>query len=136
MKKIQPPAECLHIVYCSRLSPGTDYTVYADVCRVSRRRHLSDRVSGMLLFDGQRFCQWLQGEPGATELLMSRIAQDARHTAVTIRLHSPMPICAFTQGWRAGFVGSDALDRFLKFDGSSPDQVLTAFGGLLAVADL
>ena len=136
MKKSQPPGECLHIVYSSRLAPATDYTAYAEICRAARRRHLIGNVSSVLLFDGQRFCQWLQGEPASVEVLMRRIAQDTRHTAVCTRLHARMPFCALAQGWRAGFVDSDAMDGFQKFEGTAPDPVLSAFGRLLAAADL
>ena len=136
MTNVQPAAESLHIVYSSRLASGADHTAYADVCRVSRRRHVKDRVSGVLLFDGQRFCQWLKGEPEATRTLMQRIALDDRHAEIMTWLHAPMPTCSLAQSWRAGFVDGDALDRFLKLELNSPDQVLSAFGRLLATADI
>lgn len=136
MSNIQLPAECLHIIYCSRLAPGADYTAYGDICRAARRRHLDDGVSSVLLFDGHRFCQWLQGELGAVAALMHQIAGDTRHTALTTRLHAVMPFCSFAQGWRAGFVDSEGLDRFQQLDGTAPDQVLSAFGRLLAAADI
>ena len=136
MTNVQPAAESLHIVYSSRLASGSDHTAYADVCRVSRRRHVKDRVSGVLLFDGQRFCQWLQGEPEATRTVMRRIALDDRHAEITTWLHAPMPTCSFAQSWRSGFVDGDSLDRFLKLELDSPDHVLSAFGRLLATADI
>lgn len=136
MTNHQSAAESLHIVYSSRLASGADHTAYADVCRVSRRRYVKDRVSGVLLFDGQRFCQWLQGELDATRALMRRISFDRRHAEITTMLHAPMPTCSFAQGWRAGFVDSEALDRFLRIELNSPDQVLSAFGRLLATADI
>lgn len=96
--KIQPPTECLHAIYCSRLAPCADYTAYAEICRAARRRHPPDSVSGVLLFDGHRFCQWLQGERGAVAALLHRIAKDTRHVALTTRLHAVMPFCSFAQG--------------------------------------
>lgn len=136
MKKSQPLGECLHIAYSSRLAPAADYIACAEICRAARCHHLIGSVSSVLLFDGQRFCQWLQGEPAAVEGLMRRIAQDTRHTAVSTRLHARMHFCALAQCWRAGFVDSDARDGFQKFEGTAPDQVLSALGRLLAAADL
>lgn len=130
------PAQSLHIIYTSRLGPGADYTVYADVCRVARPRNAAAGVSGVLLFDGQRFCQWLYGAVQTTDTLMAQIAQDSRHAGVSECLRTLMPTVAFGAGWRSGFVDSDALDRFELQRPRQADQVLSAFGRLLAVADI
>lgn len=128
--------ESLHIVYTSCLAPGMDYTVYGDVCRVSRRRNAALGVHGMLLFDGQRFCQWLYGGPAATAALMRRIVVDERHLAITTHMHAIMPSGTHALLWQAGFVGSEALDRFIAEQANKPDQMLPALGRMLAVADI
>ena len=136
MIKIQPPAQSLHIVYTSRLAPDADFSVYAEICRVSRMRNAATGVSGVLLFDGQRFCQWLHGEPLVAGALMRSIELDTRHVGVKTQLHTLMPVDAFAVAWRAGFVESEALEHFDSIDFRSIEQVLAAVGGLLAAADI
>ena len=136
MTKIEPPAQSLHIVYTSRLAPDADYSVYAEICRVSRLRNAATGVSGVLLFDGQRFCQWLHGEPRTAGALMRSIELDPRHVGVKTPLHTLMPVDAFAVAWRAGFVDSEALEHFDSIDFRSTEQVLAAVGRLLASADI
>lgn len=136
MTHSQLSGACLHIVYSSRLAPSADYTAYIDICRASRRRHSMNGISSVLLFDGQRFCQWLQGEPGATNSLMKQVAQDKRHAAIKTQVQVLLPQSEFALGWLAGFVESDAMDNFHLHHGTAPDQVLAAFGRLLATADV
>ncbi len=128
--------ESLHIVYTSQLAPGEDYTAYGRICRVARQRNGSLAVSGVLLFDGQRFCQWLHGEPDATARLMLSIARDKRHAAVQVRLQAMLPSDAIAPGWRAGFVDGDTLEQFMQQPATGTDQVLAALGRLLAAADI
>ena len=136
MTKIQLLPQSLHIVYTSRLAPDADYSVYAEICRVSRVRNAASGVSGVLLFDGQRFCQWLHGDPITTDALMRSIELDTRHFSVKTQLRTLMTKGSFAVGWRAGFVDSEALEHFNSLDFLSTDQVLTAVGYLLAAADI
>jgi len=126
----------LHIVYTSQLAPGQDYTAYGRICRVARQRNGPLAVSGVLLFDGQRFCQWLHGEPTSTAALMQTIASDRRHTDVQVHLQTSLPSDAFPSGWRAGFVDSDTLDQFVQQPPHGADRVMAALGRLLAAADV
>ena len=126
----------LHIVYTSQLAPSQDYTAYGPICRIARQRNGPLAVSGVLLFDGQRFCQWLHGEPGATAGLMQAIASDKRHVGLQTCLQALLPSGAFATGWRAGFVDSDRLDQFVQHSAAGADQVLAALGRLLAAADI
>ena len=132
----EPPPQNLHIVYTSRLAPGADYTVYAEICRFSRLRNAATGVSGILLFDGQRFCQWLHGESLTTDALMRSIEQDTRHVRVTTQLRTFMAMDAFPVAWRAGFTDSDAIEHFNSLSFRSTDQVLAAVGLLVAAADI
>ena len=126
----------LHIVYTSQLAASEDYTAFGPICRIARQRNGPLAVSGVLLFDGQRFCQWLHGEPGAAAGLMQAIAGDKRHVGVQTYLQALLPSDAFATGWRAGFVDSDRLDQFIQQSAAGADQVLAALGRLLAAADI
>jgi hypothetical protein len=52
-----------------------------DILAASRRNNRRDRITGLLLHDGRRFLQMLEGEPSIVEVAYSRILKDQRHRA-------------------------------------------------------
>lgn len=129
-------AEQLHIVYTSRLAPGQDCTVYGQVCASARRRNAERGTCGVLLFDGERFLQWIYGPPDETEWLMSAIAADRRHTDVQVLLHVRLAGDAIDRTWRTGFVDADALDAFMALDPTDSHALLDGLADLVSHADL
>jgi hypothetical protein len=79
--KSRPEAKaCLHqIVYMSRARhPFTDLELER-LCANSARRNADRNVTGLLLYDGKRFIQALEGDELAVKEAMSRILADSRH---------------------------------------------------------
>ncbi len=66
-------------VYTSVLAPASDVRCVADIVRRARSYNLANGISGVLVFDGERFCQHLEGEQEAVLLLAARIKRDSRH---------------------------------------------------------
>ena len=128
--------EQLHIVYVSQLAPGHDHSVFGSVCRTARQRNTELGIAGVLLFDGQRFCQWLHGRRDAVTQLMASIAADVRHTDVSVWLQALLPAQDFVSQWRAGFVEHEALDSFAMLQDAAPPTLLEGLAALLAQADL
>jgi hypothetical protein len=69
-----------HMVYLSRLSPDLLPTCVNGIVRVARQRNEAQQINSVLVFDGERFCQYLEGPPAAVIPLAGRIRDDARHT--------------------------------------------------------
>lgn len=44
-----------------------------------------DGISGLLLFNGTHFLQWIEGPPEAVDELVERLRRDHRHSAFEIR---------------------------------------------------
>nr|WP_314445523.1 BLUF domain-containing protein [uncultured Sphingomonas sp.] len=44
-----------------------------------------DGISGLLLFNGTHFLQWIEGPPDAIDELVERLRRDPRHSAFEIR---------------------------------------------------
>jgi hypothetical protein len=128
--------EELHLAYISTMAPGCDHTVFSTVCRTSRARNAQRGIAGVLLFDGQRFCQWLYGAPTGVRQLMSRIALDARHTDLSMRLETTLPALDFEPVWHAGFVDADALDAFAELQGQGDEATIEGLTRLIGRSDL
>ena len=85
----QPPGSTestlvFELVYCSFLSPASDIRNVADIVRSARRHNRDNGLTSLLVFDGERFCQHIEGDREAVELLAGRIAADRRHQQFTI----------------------------------------------------
>lgn len=72
-------SELYHLMYLSRLSPEAPASCVAGIVRASRLRNQMARVSGLLVFDGARFCQYLEGDADDVCTLADRIRMDERN---------------------------------------------------------
>jgi hypothetical protein len=64
----------------------------------SRRNNRAAGITGLLLYDGRRFMQVLEGEPGRVEAAYHRITADPRHRAIVMLSSSNVTSRAF-DGW-------------------------------------
>lgn len=77
--------QALHeIFYCSLLTQDLPPATVGAIVTLARARNAQSRITGLLVFDGMRFCQHLEGPRQAVEALMQRIEQDPRHTQVRV----------------------------------------------------
>jgi hypothetical protein len=67
------------IVYISRAARGCDDDQVAEIGRRSRIRNQENNITGLLLFDGSRFIQAIEGPPDAVQATIERIRSDQRH---------------------------------------------------------
>ena len=74
----------LRIVYESQASASLSEAEVIDILRKSQVRNNQDKISGILLFQGRRFLQFIEGPPQAVQALFARIAKDPRHQDIRI----------------------------------------------------
>lgn len=83
--------ESLHeILYCSVLAPGQAPNVVGKIVSTARLRNAGQAVTGLLVFDGLRFCQHFEGPSAVVTDLMHRIGQDPRHTDIRVAYEGPL----------------------------------------------
>jgi hypothetical protein len=56
-----------------------------EIHREARQLNALDGISGLLVFDGARFLQIVEGAPEAIDSLVERLRRDTRHAAFEIR---------------------------------------------------
>lgn len=66
-------------VYTSVLTPTADVLGLADIIRRGRSYNRAHGITGLLAFDGDRFCHYLEGERDAVLALAAKIEADPRH---------------------------------------------------------
>lgn len=124
------------LLYVSQLAPGSDFGVVKSIVAVSRQHNLEQRITGTLLFDGERFCQLIEGAEPDVLALTARIERDPRHKHLQL-LHTGQ--CAAeqtTQRWASGYCDAHELDVFGAESGLRGAPALHAFKAVLKVADL
>lgn len=127
--------ERYQLFYLSRLAAGTSPACVAEIVRASRQRNTARGISSLLVFDGWRFCQYLEGEKAAVGELADRIRTDARHTDVKV-LHQGPPVTPLVLRGRSLVYAlnyDDSLDRFEQVRGA---QAIALLSGLLPTFDM
>lgn len=114
-------SDLYHLMYMSRLAPDAPASCVAAIVRASRLRNQIARISGLLVFDGARFCQYLEGGADDVATLADRIRMDERNTDFRI-IH------------RSGFPGPRLMPEFGLEYALSYDNQLDVFEKSLGAA--
>ena len=72
-------------------SPDQRMQVVTELLRIARQRNAETGLTGVLLFDGTRFLQAIEGETGAVETAFENIACDRRHEEIELLEFKPIP---------------------------------------------
>lgn len=115
-------------LYASRstLAAGAAEAEVARIVEVSLGRNPGLRVTGALIFTGQRFAQYIEGPSESLADLRASIARDPRHRDIVTLLEGKEPERRFA-GWTLAYAGpalyvSRTIERPLAAAGSGrPD---------------
>lgn len=132
---MKPITKLYEVLYVSTIAPTAPISVVADIASKSRIRNQTQNITGLLIFDGLRFCQQIEGGQKEVLALIERISSDARHSNVTIFHHGMLAERRF-KNFSLAFTDVDdieALARLEKLDGQTG---VTAFVELLATLEL
>ena len=123
------------ILYCSTLAQQAPIRVVADIAGKARSANLQRGITGLLIFDGQHFCQQLEGDEQLLAALMERISDDPRHTDITVLHQGPLASRRFKR-FSLGYTpveDVEALERLQRLRGES---AVKAFVALLESLDV
>lgn len=73
------------VTYTSRAQLDLGERDLHDIHRVARETNALDGITGLLVFDGSRFLQIVEGAEEAIDDLVERLRRDRRHSAFEIR---------------------------------------------------
>lgn len=118
--------ELQEILYSSELAAGIPANEVGSIIAQARTGNVRRGVTGLLVFDGHRFCQHLEGPRDVVVRLMDRIAMDERHAQVRVMYEGLVPQRRYA-GFEVGLAdtecdllglqqldGVEALARFLQ----------------------
>ena len=116
------------ILYCSTLAQQAPIRVVADIAGKARSANLQRGITGLLIFDGQHFCQQLEGDEQLLAALMERISDDPRHTDITVLHQGPLASRRFKR-FSLGYTpveDVEALERLKLLRGESAVEAFVA----------
>ena len=131
-----PNISSLHeILYVSQLAADAPIRVVADIAAKSRVANQSRDITGLLVFDGMRFCQQFEGSGIEVAALMDRIRQDPRHTQVEVLHHGPLAERRFRR-WSLAYTLVDDVEAFERLKQLRGQAAIDAFLAMLPGLDL
>ena len=82
---LSPSGPSLHnLVYCSRAAPGMDAPAIDKIIATAKHHNPRFGITGLLVFGGGIFFQWLEGPRDNITSLMQIITADPRHSSVVL----------------------------------------------------
>ncbi len=110
-------------MYCSRMSSDGVVGEVAGIVKRARGFNAVHQISGMLVFDGENFCQYIEGPAPALSDLVEHIRRDPRHREV----HDLIPEERLTgervfDNWSMAYQFVDdglGLERFFQSNGEN-----------------
>jgi Sensors of blue-light using FAD len=127
-------AQLYEAIYVSTIAPGLAISSVADIAGKSRIANQQQGITGLLIFDGMRYCQQLEGPQKQVLKLMEKIRHDQRHVNVEIIHHGELASRRF-KSFCLGYTtvaDPEVLERLEKLDGQA---AVSAFLALLSQVD-
>jgi len=129
--------ELKSLAYTSRARLDLGEDDLRDIHQVARHLNALDGITGLLLFDGIRFMQIIEGASEAIDNLVGRLRADDRHSAFEIRDERIVEARAFP-GWSMELVrvGSGYKDAVTELAPILPERIPASVRDLaLAMAE-
>ncbi len=130
-------AQELHcFLYHSQIAPHADIGCVADIVKTVRNFNKTQGITGLLVFDGQSFCQYIEGPQPALGELIGRIQADPRH--VNFKTLHACASCAerkFEQ-WSMAYVLVDDTEHLADMAQEQGANALKKLHELLPLMDI
>ncbi|HYW56133.1 MAG TPA: BLUF domain-containing protein [Polaromonas sp.] len=123
------------VLYLSTLAPESNVKVVAQIAAQSRPANEAAGITGLLAFDGMRFCHHIEGPRHEVLGLVQRIRQDSRHTDMEVLHHGPLADRRFRR-FNLGFCAVEDDDGLSRLKQSGPEEALAQFLAMLPSIDL
>jgi hypothetical protein len=130
-----PPPALYEVLYCSTLAQDLPPTTVGSIASRARGRNAERGITGLLVFDGQRFCQHLEGPRGAVDALMRQIEDDPRHIDIRVVYAAPLRVRRYT-GFGMGLAESEGPDLMAGVHVLDGEVALRHFLALLPSFDI
>lgn len=71
-----------NILYCSHATPQMNESELSRILEMAQRNNAAQSITGLLVYGGGMFLQWLEGPRNEVEALMDKLGRDPRHETI------------------------------------------------------
>lgn len=122
-------------LYHSEIAADADIGCVAEIAKFSRVFNQAHDITGVLIFDGQRFVQYIEGPQEHVIALANKIALDARHTHFT-PLHQAQGITQrLFPHWAMAYVSDDEAEPLASMLTAQGEAALSSLQKILPQLD-
>jgi hypothetical protein len=132
---MQKNPELHEVLYVSTLAPESPVKVVSQIAAQARRANEASGITGLLIFDGMRFCQQIEGPHREVLALIQRIRLDSRHIGMQVLHQGALEARRFRR-FSLGYAAVDDQDVLAQIENSDPGQAMTQFLALIPSLDL
>lgn len=111
------------LIYSSTLAPDASPSCVADIIRAARIKNPVRELTGLLVFDGRHFCQYLEGRRTDVVVMGGLIETDSRHTGFRILHEGPLEGPRLFADWSMGYAQADREDLAMLTSRTGADAV-------------
>ncbi|MFM9923194.1 BLUF domain-containing protein [Variovorax sp. H27-G14] len=127
--------DLFELLYVSCIAPSTDVRAVGQIARDARASNAMNGITGLLVFDGQRFAQHLEGYAHVVRQLFERIEADSRHMQVQL-----LQQCASTQRkfqrFSMGYASLGDVEPLQSLELQEGEGARRAFAEMLPLIDM
>ncbi len=114
------------LLYVSELAEGGAEAIDR-ICRQSRANNERVGITGVLVFDGHAFCQFVEGAEPAIADLLGRLERDPRHVKMHVLQFGRAAWARRFASWRLGYAYSADPAAIARIAARRDDAALAAF---------
>ena len=123
------------MLYVSTMTPTAPVSMVSKIAMQARVSNAVQRITGMLIFDGLRFCQYVEGSKNDVIALFERICADSRHAAITLIHQGPLQERRFNK-FSLAFANGDDYEALSRLELLKGETGLSAFAEMIPTLDL
>ena len=123
------------ILYVSTMALTAPVSVVSSIATRSRVANVKRHITGLLIFDGERFCQQFEGSKSEVTALFERISCDTRHQNV-ILIHEGLLRERRFGNFSMAFANTDDFEALNRLQALKGTSALAAFSTLLQTLDM
>ena len=94
--------DLIELIYTSLARVDSDVSDVQDILASSEKNNAAVSITGLLLFDGERYIQILEGMPSDVERLFDVIRDDSRHESLEL-IHKGGILSRSFKTWRMAY---------------------------------
>jgi hypothetical protein len=123
-------------LYQSHFTAGMDISCVADIVKTARSFNKLHHITGMLVFDGLRFCQYIEGPADSLQVLIGRLGKDPRHQLFIPKHQAPLSGERRFSNWSMAYVLVDGEEPLNEIDALTGQSALEKMETLIPLLDI